>query len=349
MSARSDWYWGLGLVAASLLACSSKDDERASPAVAGTPSAGSSSSGSAGAGDSAGGADTSLGGAPTASEAGQGGDPGGLDLGGSLAIGGAPIYEDPLCARAASWGNPVALTGISTPQADERLLSMTHDALTLVFTRDDVLLVADRASIADDFAAAAPVTVPAGYTHARGVALHPDGLGLVLVSELADALGEVTRATRSGDFDGALETARFEDLSENALQYGEGLSSPVLSANGTSLYFTQFGGNASKVFHSHGSAAFAIPTMPEDLVTLGGQDGDFKLTLSVSADERTLFFFDEALGHAAGSWSAAPGAPFYDVAPFPGLTSIFTDADCSHLYGTSDGGGSLDVVLETPE
>jgi hypothetical protein len=347
MSARSDWYWGLGLVVVSLGACSSKDDERAPPGAAGTHHVGS--SGSAGAAESAGGAETSLGGAPMA-EAGQGGgDPGGLDLGGSLAIGGAPIYEEALCARAASWDNPVALSGVSTPQADERLLSMTHDALTLVFTRDDVLLVADRASTADDFATAAPVTVPSGYTHARGVALHPDGLGLVLVSELADELGEVTRAARGGDFDGPLETARFEALSENAVQYGEGLSSPVLSATGTSLFFTRIGGNASKVFHTQGSAAFAIPTMPEDLVTLGGQDGDFKLTLSVSADERTLFFFDEALGHAAGLWSAAPGAPFYDVALFPALSGIFTDADCSHLYGTSDSSGSLDVVVETPK
>jgi hypothetical protein len=338
----------LALAVASPLACSSNDDVQRSPPAAGTHGGGVSGSAGADAGAGAGGAQQSAGGAPTA-EAGQGGAPGDLDLGGSLSIAGAPTYDPPLCDFEASWGNPVALAGVSTAQADERLLGMTHDALTLVFTRDDVLMIADRPSAEDDFGAAVAVTMPAGYAHTRGVALHPDGLGLVIVSELGDRLAEVTREARSGDFDAAVETARFEDLSENAVQYGGGLSSPVLSASGTSFYFTQLAGNASKVFHTQGTTAFAIPTMPEDLVTLGGEDGDFKLTLSVSADERTLFFFDEALGHAAGLWNSAPGAPFYDEAHFPGLDSVFSDADCSHLYGTSDSDGSLDVVLETPK
>jgi hypothetical protein len=341
MSARFRCCLALALGVVSPLACSSKDDERAPPAVAGTRNA--STSGSGGVEDSAGGAQQSSGGA-----AGEGGESnGGLDLGGSLSIGGAPIYDPPLCDFAASWGSPVALAGISTAEADERLLSMTHDALTLVFTRDDVLMVADRASVDDDFAAAVPVTLPAGYTHVRGVALHPDGLGLVIVSDMAERLAEVTRAVRSGAFSGALDTARFEDVSRNAFQRGGGLSSPVLSASGSSLYFTQIGSSSSKVFHTQGTTSFAIPAAPEDLVTLGGSEGDFKLTLSISADERTLFFFDEALGHVAGLWNAAPGAPFYDLAAFPGLEGVFTDSSCSRLYATRDGDGSLDIVLET--
>lgn len=342
MNARFFCCLALALAVASHLSCSSKDDERAPPAVAGTRN--TMTPGSGGAEDSAGGAQQSLGGAASGE---GGGDSGGLDLGGSLSLGGAPSYDPPLCDRLAAWGSPVALAGVSTAQADERLLSMTHDELTLVFTRDDVLMVADRASADDDFDAPVPVTLPAGYTHERGVALHPDGLGLVIVSDMAERLAEVSRAARSGDFSGALDTARFEDVSNNAFQLGGGLSSPVLSASGSSLYFTLIGSTSSKVFHTQGTTSFAIPAMPEDLVTLGGRDGDFKLTLSVSADERTLFFFDEALGHAAGLWNAAPGAPFYDLAPFPGLDGVFTASSCSRLYATRDGDGSLDIVLET--
>jgi hypothetical protein len=269
-------------------------------------------------------------------------------LGGSLAIGGAPVYDPALCDIAAIWGNAKPVMGVSTA-ADERLLGMTHDVLTVVFSRDDVLMVADREGAGDDFGAAVPVTLPQGYTFERGVALHPDGLGLVIVSALGERFADLTRAARSGDFTGALETERFQDLSENARQLGGGLSSPVLSASGRSLYFTQIGSTTSKVFRTQGTTRFAIPAMPEDLVTLGGNDGNFKLTRSVSADERTLFIFDEALGHAAGLWSAAPGAPFYELATFPGIDGVFTDSSCSQRYGTLDTGGSLDIVLETAE
>lgn len=345
MSARLRCCLALALTLGLPLACS-EDDARRPVAVAGTRNA--SASGKAGADDGGGGgARPSAGGAPAAGEGGA--SSGELDLGGSLAIGGAPTYDPPLCDIAATWGSPEALAGLSTALADERLLSMTHDVLTLVFTRDDVLMVADRESAGDDFGAAVAVTLPEGYSHERGVALHPDGLGLVIVSAMGERFAELTRAARSGDFTGALETARFEDVSENASQLGGGLSSPVLSASGQALYFTQIGSSTSKVFRTQGTTRFAIPTTPEDLVTLGGNDGDFKLTRSVSADERTLFFFDEALGHAAGLWSAAPGSPFYELATFPGLDGVFSDASCSRLYGTLDTGGSLDIVLETAE
>jgi hypothetical protein len=279
--------------------------------------------------------------------AGEAGDAniGHLGGGGSLSIGGAPVFEEPICDRQAEWGNPVPLPVISTPNADERLLSLTHDTLTIVFEREDVVMVADRAAAADDFDAPLPLTLPVGYTHEQGVALRPDGLGLVIVSHTG-GFAEIERATRSGAFDGAPSSERFKRLAANAVQYGATLSSPVLSASGTSLYFTQLGPTTSKVFHAQGTTTFPVPAMPEDLVTLGGMDGDLKLTLSVSADERTIFFFDEALGHAAGLWNAAPGAPFYDLARFEGLHSVFTNIGCDRLYATGTVEGSLDVVRQ---
>ena len=256
--------------------------------------------------------------------------------------------DDPLCDMAASWGNPVPLAIVSSSDADERLLSLTHDELTIVFTRDDVPMVADRAAASEDFGTPVPLLLPAGYSHERGVALHPDGLGLVIVSQ-SGGFADIQRAARGGAFDGAPSTARFVQLADNAARFGASLAFPVLSASGGSLYFTHVGASTSKVFHAQGTSLFPVPEMPEDSVTLGGMDGDLKLTLSVSADERTLFFFDEALGHAAGLWNAAPGAPFYELALFEGLQSVFTDASCDRLYGTRMVGGSLDVVVEAPQ
>jgi hypothetical protein len=334
----------LALGAVCPLACSSADDQRAPPAGAGAPNAGrAGADGSNGSGAAAG---EALGGSAAAGEAGDA-NIGHIGGGGSLAIGGAPVYDEPMCDVQAAWGSPVPLAVISTANADERLLSLTHDALTIVFARDGVAMVADRVAASDDFGAPLPLTLPLGYTHEHGVALHPDGLGLVVVSDTG-TFAEIQRAARSAAFDGVPSSVRFMELAYNAALYGATLSSPVLSASGTSLYFTQVGGSTSKVFHAQGTTTFPVPAMPEDL-TLGGMDGDLKLTLSVAADERTLFFFDEALGHAAGLWNVAPGAPFYELARFEGLQSVFTDSGCERLYGTRMVEGSLDVVLEAPQ
>jgi hypothetical protein len=327
------------------LSCSSGDAERPPPASAGAPNAGQAGA-TAATGAGAAGGDGAGGSAATGGDAGDA-NIGHIGGGGSLSIGGAPAVDDPICKVAASWGNPVSLEVVSSADADERLLSLTHDALTIVFTRDDVPMVADRAVASEAFATPVPLLLPAGYSHAHGVALHPDGLGLVIVSH-DGGFADIERAARSGPFDGAPSDARFVQLADNAARYGASLSSPVLAASGTSLYFTQVGASTSKVFHAQGTTLFPVPALPEDVVTLGGADGDLKLTLSVSADERTLFFFDEALGHAAGLWNAAPGAPFYELAEFEGLQSVFTDSGCAQLYGTRMVGGSLDVVLEAP-
>jgi hypothetical protein len=339
------WCFGLVIGAVWPLACSSGDDGHAPPAGAGTPNAGHGGASAANGTGAVGGEDVG-GSSATDGDAGDG-NIGHIGGGGSLSIGGAPTFDDPICKVAGTWGNPVSLAVVSTANADERLLSLTHDALTIVFTRDDVLMVADRAAASDDFGTPVTLLLPAGYTHEHGVALHPDGLGLVVVSD-SGGFADIERAARSGAFDGAPSDARFVQLADNAVRYGAALSSPVLSASGSSLYFTQVGTSTSKVFHAQGTTQFPVPAMPEDLVTLGGMDGDLKLTLSVSADERTLFFFDEALGHAAGLWNAAPGAPFYELARFEGLQSVFTDAGCGQLYGTRTVGDSLDVVLEAP-
>ena len=338
------WYLCLALGAAWPLGCSSDDDARPPPAAAGTRSGGAAGTGTGTGGASAEGAGAGVDtGGAFAGDAGSD-SIGHIDVGGSLSIGGAPTYDAPLCDVNATWADPTPLEGISTPDADERLLSMTHDELTLVFTRDDVLMVADREAASAPFGAPQALALPIGYTHEHGLALHPEGLGLVVGSD-SGSFADIERAARRGPFDGAPSTARYDQLAANAAQYGATLAAPVLSASGTSLYFTQVGLSTSRVFHTHGSSHFPVPERSLDSVTLGGSEGDFKLTLSVSSDERTLFYFDEAVGHVAGLWNSAPSAPFTELVDFPGFDSAFTDSRCERLYATGTVEGSLDVVL----
>ena len=127
---------------------------------------------------------------------------------------------------------------------------------------------------------------------------------------------------------------------------GGELSSPVLSEDGRSFFYVEQRGGRSDVWRATG-AAFDERTKL-DSVTLGGDEGMAKLTLSVSSDERALFVFDEALGHVVSLWSTTAAGAFTQVVALPDLASAFANADCSRLYGTSTSGPSLDVVIETP-
>jgi hypothetical protein len=327
------------------LACS--DDER--PAAAGSGESSTGGSSHAGIGSHGG---QSNAGAPGAELGGSGEAEGGAAMAGSDPIGhvgglgtttsGGAFSDTPSDCDDVSWSEPVALTGISTPGADETLLTMTHDELSIVFSRDDALYVADRASAAAAFGSPAEVTLPAGYTHQYGLAISPDGLTLVAVSDTSEGFADISRAARQGAFDAEPSTARYDSIAYDANQYGRYLTWPVLSKSGESLFYTALIGDSSYVYHAHGQASFAVPA---GMGVLGGEGGDLKLTQSVSADERVVYVFDQALGYSVGYRSSAPGAPYYMPVPFEALRGVFTNDGCSRLYGTADDGASLDVVI----
>jgi hypothetical protein len=267
---------------------------------------------------------------------------------GPVAGGGAPSSGPADCDAATDWGNIESLASVSTEAADERLLAMTHDELTLVFTRDDLPMVADRADADADFGAPIALTLPSGFTLEHGATLGPDGLSLVLVSTDRAELAQVKRPARSGAFGTALDKARFARINDNNQFVHAYLAGPVLSQSGATLFFTQIAGSTSQVFRADGQDTLVRREMSEDTVTLGGEEGDAKLTVSVSADLRTLFVFDEALGHVTGLWNSAVGGPYTQATPFTNLESAFASEGCGRLYGTLRVEGSLDVVVETP-
>ncbi|HVY30024.1 MAG TPA: hypothetical protein VHB79_25880 [Polyangiaceae bacterium] len=337
-------FWlGVALASALGAACSSNDAPPPPAADGGSDSspAGSRSTDSPG-GDGA----VAQGGARSQAEGGAGEPPIGT-IGGAfpgVSEGGAPPNPTPVCNRAARWSGAQALAALNTAQADERLLALSHDELSLVFSRADALFVADRKSAGDDFAATISVQLPAAYTFAQGVALSDDGLTLVVVSQDQHALADVTRTARSKTFDGTADTRRFAWVNANLTQSGL-LSSPVLAADGKSLLLTRLEGGDSSVFRVRGDHFDDAAAL--DAVTLGAVDGNHKLTQSLSADARTLFFFDEGTGSAAALWSSTPAAAYTERVELEGLLSAFTNANCGRLYGTREVEGSLDLVVQT--
>jgi hypothetical protein len=234
---------------------------------------------------------------------------------------------------------------LSTPQADERLLSMTHDELSLVFSRDDQLFVADRADPRQDFGAPVAVTLPSGYTFEHGVALSADGLTLVIVRTDQLGLAEVKRNERGETFGGDASVARFSFVNVAITQSGL-LSSPVLARDGESLVLTRLEAADQTGLRLRGSHFDQVEQL--DSVTFGAEDGKHKLSQSLSDDARTLFFFDEGTGHAAALGTVTPRAAFTLRADFPDLLSAFSNVGCGRLYGTLEVDGSLDLVVETP-
>lgn len=259
-------------------------------------------------------------------------------------IGGAPPSLPATCDPAPAWRHPTPLVGISGA-ADERLLTMTHDERTLVFSRDKALFVADRTSADVDFDDPQPLELPEGYDAERGLALGPDGLALILVEADGASIAELTRRSRSAPFVGEPTSGRFDAVNDARLFSGAELSSPVLSEDGKTFFYVERSADRSDVWRATGSRLDERVRL--DAVALGADGGLAKLTLSVSSDARTLFVLDEALDHVVGLWSATPGAEFTEAVPLPELTSAFTNIDCTRLYATRDSGASLDIVIET--
>jgi hypothetical protein len=334
--------FGLGLVLVGFLgvACGS---DKSLPPPAGSAGAGQSGGSVRGGGDSS---SNPEGGNDAQSEGGAGNGPPLGTIGGDAPSGeaGAPPNPPPSCDIGKKWGNPVKLS-LSTPQADERLLSMTHDELSLVFSRDDQLFVADRSDPKQDFAAPVAVTLPSGHTFEHGVALSADGLTLVIVRTDQLGLAEVKRSERGKTFEGDASVARFSFVNVGLTQSGL-LSSPVLARDGQALVLTRLEAADQTGLRLRGQHFDQVEQL--DSVTFGAEEGKHKLSQSLSDDARTLFFFDEGTGHAAALGTLTPRAAFTLRADFPDLLSAFTNLGCGRLYGTLEVDGSLDLVVETP-
>jgi hypothetical protein len=125
------------------------------------------------------------------------------------------------------------------------------------------------------------------------------------------------------------------------------LSSPVLASDDRVLILTRIEGPGMSVLEISGDRFDAAEQLYPGGLT--AHDGKLKLTQSLSADSRTLFVFDEALGNVVGYWSAGERAAFTQAVPLPGLLAAFTSANCDRLYATVMVDGSLDIVSLSPE
>jgi len=320
-------------------ACSSGSDSHPPPldtsaGAAGGPSlagGGGGNSSTAAAGDSnAGGTDP--------------GDASPSDNGGAVASGRPPPGPS-ACSETAVWMGSMAVTGIPSG-ADDVLLSMTSDELDLAFLQGDALYVAHRAQASGSFAPGSPIAIPDGWSAEQGAALSADGKRLILVSADQTLLGELTRSTRDVAFAGAVDQSAFATVNQNAVYSGDIYASPTLSPDDLELFFNSaFQGGASTVVaatRSAGQAWSAATRVISGL--LDGTDTTRRLPTGVSADERTLFYFNEDSMKEEARWRDAPTltSPLSDMVDLGTRRGAQPNAACNRLYSAASTGVVVD-------
>jgi|GEM_PF-4494430 len=266
----------------------------------------------------------------------------------------APANVPPAQCAGAHWSGRKAL--VSTPE-DERIASVTPDGLVVavVVPRPDVadaadVLVATRTSADEPFDV--PVAVPGGPYAMTRAALSADGLQLVLVAPSRRSFVELVRGSRAESFVRGSGDA-FAALDEHARLYkleGEVYGDPILTPNGLTLYFARYGTEATKTIYATKREKLGDTwplATPVEGVGIASALGKRKVPSGVSADERTLFFVDEATGRSASSTRRAEACGFDVPVDLGDRLYASPDATCASLWFTAPGAGGFDVFRES--
>jgi hypothetical protein len=282
-----------------------------------------------------------------AGEAGDGGDAPDADEGG-----GFPPPAAALCSPSASWQTGVLLP-VSTPDDDE-LDSVTPDELSIAWivgTGSAAMIeYADRATAGDAFGA--PQVLPAGLFVTDRVSLSQDGLRLAFVDPDRQGFSELTRASRAapGNTFGGPAVGEFSNLDgPGALGAGQFYGDPVLSADDTAFYYSVYGGGQTATLFR---TARLVPgdTWPVGVALpassgLAAQGSLRRRPTGISADDQTLFFWDEVLGTERAAWMDESTGAFDAFVDLGTRTMAAPDATCARLYYSAAGTGSVDLFV----
>jgi len=332
--------------AASLPACSSDPGRPSLISVGGNPAdAGSSGSSPAESGSR----DFAGAGGDATGDSGATGENGGASAGGSgnsTASGGSAPVVPAACNPKAMWGDAASVAGLSSAALDT-LLAITPDELDLALLREGALYVAHRSSPGATCTIGSPLAIPAGWTAAHGAALSADGKRLLLVSDPDQKmLGELTRSNRSAALSGPIDTSAFTAVNLDSIYTGKVYASPTLSADDDQLLFNSSFLETDSTIVVSSRAGSSVWSTPKELSagTFDGSGGKRRLPTGMSADGRTLFYFNEESAQEEARWRATSSveSPLYDMLSLGARRGAAPNSACNRIYSESNG----DVVVE---
>jgi len=375
LSAHRHCYWLVPLLCwVAVQACSSKPDR--SPSIGFAAEGGSRATAGKGATAQAG-RESAVGGAldaaGTSGGGSTGGDAGAVALGGESgsagsgaesgaagswnAEGGQPTAgttqdgATPICGAAQVWVDGAALA-ISTPAAD-RFGSITPDELSVAWATSSSGVVtvryADRTT--NQAAFDAPRSLVGAFALDRA-AFSSDGLRLVVVNADRRGFTEFTRASRDDALGapGIGPFAAFEDYAQHTMAAGNSFADVLLDPDDKVLLYSEYGSGVVDTVHrtrrlfSGDPWSVGLPLVAAELQSSGAQT---RRPTGMSADGRTLFFWDGLLGIERAGFFDFPRDSFASVRDLGQLIDAQPNADCTRLYHSGPGVSSLDLFVAT--
>jgi hypothetical protein len=324
-------------------ACSSASDDHppgivgggGTSAAAGRPGTSGSGNGASGGGAEAGDTSSSAAGDSAAGQTSEGASDAGT---------GRPPPGAAVCSETAHWAGAVKVQVVSTA-ATELLLSLTPDELDLAFVRGGNSYVAHRAAATGSFSAGTPIPIPAGWSTAQGAALSADGKRLLVISSDQTALGEMTRLDRTSSFSNTVDQSAFSIVNQSTTYSGNIYAAPVLAPDDQQLFLSSVApGGASTVVAATRSPGQAWTAPERVIAALDGTANARRLPTGLSADARTLFYFNEQTMREEARWRDEPklDSPLYDMVDLGTRRGAQPNAACDHLYSVAAG----DVIVE---
>lgn len=248
---------------------------------------------------------------------------------------GTDVWVPPLCNPSHSWT-------VQQPAAPTWAQSLGHfggistDELTAAWTSTSgssaSVWIAQRANRAQTFGT--PLLVPTATTPVADdrVALDPTGTVLVAVQADRSTLVAFGLDPDAGTW-GTLGTAQFANLSAGAMDTGRAFSTPVLGADGRSLYYV-LGPQADA---SVQDAPRLYESSWDEAAQRWGNGvwhSEFTQALPTGAslDRRTLFFFDQTQSIERGGWRGSPQAQFLEFHDVGMLPEAAPNLLCDTLY-----------------
>lgn len=306
------------------------------------------SAGAAGSGGSAGvaGSAGSAGSAGAAGNAGTSADAG-ADSGesdGGTENDGAVVLPDTLCPTTFTRNNEASLP--LSGSGNERFGSISDDELSIAYTVPDgafgTVFVASRANANDAFGA--PEAVKGVFALDRAN-LGADGLSLLVVNADRKGFSLLERAAFGKPFE-PVSAWQYEDIVKG-LANGEQLGDPVYALGGQVLLFSQYGAGRTH------TVIFANRLSTGSEFFVGGEltnpelvaQGDLRRRpTAISADYRTLFFYDEVTsttkaGFFYGSFD------FTSVSDLGDARDVQPSPDCERIYFDATGTTSDDLFI----
>jgi hypothetical protein len=264
----------------------------------------------------------------------------------------------PVCTPGASWGPGMQLA-IST-DGDDIMGAITPDELTIAWIADSEAGVsvyyADRPSAQAAFGAPAMAS-PSGVCAPTKVALSPEGLRLLVVATNHKSFEVVTRNARGDAFNAPPAGGEVDGINSNVNQ-GEAdffLDDPVVGASDETFYYSLYGSQFLDTL-LESTRADASSDWPNG-TSIQGTSDEFAASGSllrhptgISADDLTLFFWDDVAMTEKAAWRPRTTEPFAAPATLTGMRQAVPNGACTRLYYSAPGSaGGLDLFVATSE